>query len=111
MRNTTLIVALLAAGPTFAQSSSWQAKAKIQSGPCPDGVIVFVTEQPGKARLNMTSGGNPGAQVEVNLAQDGSGSTEFQGYLGKTRLEISPGTGKRPIKTASTDGKCSWAWQ
>ncbi len=86
----------------FAQPSSWQAKAKVQAGPCPDGVVVFVTEQPGKARLNMTSDGKPGAQVDVTLAQDGSGSTEFQSYLGKTRRDIAAGTGKRSMQLLDT---------
>lgn len=96
---------------TVAQSSSWQARAKISSGPCQDGVVVFVSEQPGKAHLNLTYNGNPTGQLDMNLAKDGSGFVENpKGVYGPTTFQLSAGQGKRSMKSVTTDGKCSWSW-
>lgn len=106
-----LLLALLLPTAGYAQSSTWQVKAKIQSGQCPDGLVAFITEQPGKARLNLASDGQPAGQIDMTLAPDGSGSAETSGRFGPTTHKIAAGAGKRPITTSTNDGKCRWTWQ
>ncbi|WP_295133392.1 hypothetical protein [uncultured Reyranella sp.] len=108
-----LFVALLFAAPALAQTSSWQAKAKITSGSCADGAIVFVTEEPRKARLVFVLQGRPtGTPLDVDIGQDGGGFAERANAMyGPTTYQIFPGIGKRLIKSTTNDGKCSWTWQ
>jgi hypothetical protein len=111
MRRVLLVAALLPF-TAFAQSSSWQAKAKIQSGTCADGVVVFVTESPGKARLNMTYEGRPTGQLDIDLDASGGGFVEnAKGVYGPTTFQLFAGKGKRAMKSVTNDGKCTWTWQ
>jgi hypothetical protein len=66
-----------------------------------DGAIVFVSESPGKARLNFTIDSRPteGQPFEIDIAKDGSGSGERPSVrFGPITYQIFAGSGKRLIK-------------
>ena len=117
MRLGTILVAVaLAASVTVANAQSgpaeWTSRAKIVTGTCGEGANVGVVEQPASMNLKFFAvSGKQYAEVNLKLAPDGSGTTDFEGAFGRTTLEVPPGHGKRQLKTSQkTRIFCEWVW-
>ena len=114
---TVLVAVALAASVTAVSAQSgpfqWTSRAKLVSGTCAEGASVGVMEQqPASMNLKFLSpNGKQYAEVNLKLAPDGSGSTDFEGMFGRTTLEVPPGHGKRQLKTSQkTRVFCEWIW-
>ena len=105
-----LVVSLLASGVTAQQETKWTARAKLLRGDCGDRVVAEVVETAGTLNAQFNLGGKPTGEAKVILAADGSGQTQFKGAAGQVKLEVSPGRGKRPLKTSQIAGQCEWSW-
>ena len=117
MRLGTILVAVaLAASVTAVSAQSgpfqWTSRAKIVTGTCAEGASVSVVEQPASMNLKFFAvSGKQYAEVNMKLAADGSGTTDFEGAFGRTTLEVPPGHGKRQLKTSQkTRIFCEWVW-
>jgi hypothetical protein len=108
----TMVSLILFAASALAQpaDTKWNSSAKLLKGSCGQGVIVAVVERPGSMNLKFSLQGKPTGDVNVTLAPDGSGQTEFDGAGGRVKLDVSAGTGKRPLKTSQVGGQCEWSW-
>jgi hypothetical protein len=113
---TVLAAVALAASVTAVSAQSgplqWTSRAKIVTGTCAEGASVGVVEQPASMNLKFLSpNGKQYAEVNLKLAPDGSGSTDFEGMFGRTTLEVPAGHGKRQLKTSQkTRVFCEWVW-
>jgi hypothetical protein len=103
-----LSIAALAQTP----AAEWSSVAKITNGTCGEGSVAHITERPGNMRLRLVyRNGQQYAEFDVALAADGSGKAEFTGAAGAaTKLDVSSGAGKRPMKTSQVIGICQWLW-
>jgi hypothetical protein len=103
-----VVVGLMA---TTALAERWTAKAKIEIGPCSDGLMVTVTESPGMMNLKFSfEGKDRGIPREIKLAPDGSGKADFTGADGPVAFTVSPGTGKRVMSASQKEGRCRWSF-
>ncbi len=91
-------------------SAEWSSVEKNMAGNCEDGAIAHVVERAGSLNIKIFIDGKQAADFNVPLASDGSGKAEFKGATGPNIVEISAGTGKRPMKNARIDGSCQWSW-
>jgi hypothetical protein len=90
--------------------TEWSSTEKITNGNCGDGAIADVVESAGSMNIKIFINGKQAADFNVPLASDGSGNAEFEGATGRNIMEVSAGTGKRPMKNARMDGVCQWSW-
>src|SRR5262245_42049768 len=97
------MVAVLALGTLLlapqAYATEWGVKASVVSGQCGSGAIATVVEGPGALKITISLNGKKSGEADVKLAADGSGSTQMQGAAGPVYLDVTPGTGKRALKT------------
>jgi hypothetical protein len=109
-----LIVALFCAYVPLAAAqpaaTEWSSTEKIVKGNCGEGAIAHVVESAGSLHIKIFIDDKQAADFNVPLASDGSGKAEFAGATGRNIMEVSAGTGKRPMKNARMDGACQWSW-
>jgi hypothetical protein len=101
---------MLACAPAALAQAEWSSIAKIVKGTCADKAIAQVRERPGSMQVKLSANGRQYAEIDLKLAADGSGRSEFPGSLGLILLEVSAGTGKRSMKTTQVKGLCQWLW-
>lgn len=105
------VMFLAVASSAVAQTPQiWSASAKTTYGNCADGIIADVSEVPGRMHLKFSFLGQPYTEIDLALAPDGSGKTEFSGITGSNILEVAAGSGKRAMKTIQVSGTCQWSW-
>ena len=104
-------ILVMSAADSFAQATiEWTSPAKIVNGGCGDGVVAQVIQRGSTLNMKGFLNGKQVSEVNVTLGPDGSGKANMTGAGGRVILEVSPGTGKRLMKSSQVDGPCQWTW-